>query len=185
MTNNPRRRLTRTVAILALYEFDTTDHDLSTIINAYLNMNIVERDVRVVAFLNLTALERGIEFDEDSPPIDTILRKDEMKMFQQIVKGVDDKRTTIDDMITTHAPDWPIKQLAVIDLNILRVAIYEAVYGDVPVSVAINEAVEIAKSFGGDNTPRFVNGVLGSIATVLESDAPVPPNFDDSDTWAS
>jgi N utilization substance protein B len=64
------------------------------------------------------------------------------------------------------APEWPVDQIAVIDRNILRIAIYELLFDmDTPPKVAINEAVELAKTFGSDSSPRFVNGVLGSLAT--------------------
>jgi N utilization substance protein B len=71
----------------------------------------------------------------------------------------------LDDFIAQHAPEWPLDQVAVIDRNILRIALWEfAVEGCTPVKVAINEAIELAKIFGADSTPRFVNGVLGSLA---------------------
>jgi len=68
-------------------------------------------------------------------------------------------------LIAEHAPEWPMDQLAVIDRNILRIALWEfAVEKCTPIKVAINEAIELAKMFGSDATPRFVNGVLGSLA---------------------
>lgn len=74
----------------------------------------------------------------------------------------------IDDVITRLAPDWPISQMAVVDRNILRIAVYEIMFSlDTPAKVVINEAVELAKAFGGDGAPRFVNGVLGSVMEVL------------------
>jgi N utilization substance protein B len=82
-----------------------------------------------------------------------------------IVKGVWPMVNTLDRFIAEHAPDWPLDQVATIDRNILRIALWEfAVYGKTPIKVAINEAVELAKVFGSDSTPRFVNGVLGSLA---------------------
>jgi len=72
---------------------------------------------------------------------------------------------TLDALIAEHAPEWPMDQLAVIDRNILRIALWEfAVEKCTPIKVAINEAIELAKMFGSDATPRFVNGVLGSLA---------------------
>ncbi len=71
----------------------------------------------------------------------------------------------LDDLIAVHAPEWPMDQLAVIDRNILRIALWEfAIEECTPVKVAINEAIELAKVYGSDATPRFVNGVLGSLA---------------------
>ena len=71
----------------------------------------------------------------------------------------------LDDFIAQHAPEWPMDQVAAIDRNIIRIALWEfAVSGLTPVKVAINEAIELAKLYGSDSTPRFVNGVLGSLA---------------------
>lgn len=72
----------------------------------------------------------------------------------------------LDKFIGEHAPEWPLDQVAVIDRNILRIALWEfAVSGQTPVKVAINEAVELAKVYGSDSSPRFVNGVLGSLSS--------------------
>jgi N utilization substance protein B len=84
---------------------------------------------------------------------------------REIVQGVWPIVYELDQFIAEHAPEWPLEQVAIIDRNILRIALWElAVNDDVPVKVAINEAVELAKSFGSDSSPRFVNGVLGSLA---------------------
>jgi transcription antitermination protein NusB len=84
---------------------------------------------------------------------------------QQIVMGVLPLVIRLDNFIAQHAPEWPLDQVAVIDRNILRIALWEfAVAGVTPVKVAINEAIELSKLFGSDSTPRFVNGVLGSLA---------------------
>lgn len=84
---------------------------------------------------------------------------------RQIIYGVLPLVTKLDGFISQHAPEWPLDQVAVIDRNILRIALWEfAVEGCTPVKVAINEAIELAKIFGSDSTPRFVNGVLGSLA---------------------
>jgi transcription antitermination factor NusB len=83
----------------------------------------------------------------------------------QIVFGVFPLIVKLDDFIAQHAPEWPLDQVATIDRNILRIALWEfAVAGCTPVKVAINEAIELAKLFGSDSTPRFVNGVLGALA---------------------
>jgi transcription antitermination protein NusB len=83
----------------------------------------------------------------------------------QIVQGVYPLFETLDYHIAKHAPDWPFDQVAPVDRNILRIALWEiAVYKKTPVKVAINEAIELAKVFGSDSTSRFVNGVLGSLA---------------------
>jgi N utilization substance protein B len=84
---------------------------------------------------------------------------------QELVSGVLDHREQIDGVIRQKAPAWPLEQVAVIDRNILRLAIYEILIDNrVPVRAAINEAVELAKSFGGESSPKFVNGVLGSVS---------------------
>jgi N utilization substance protein B len=83
---------------------------------------------------------------------------------RQIVFGVIPLRECLDKVIARYAPEWPLEQVAAIDRNILRIATWEfAVQKITPPSVAINEAVELAKCFGSDSTPRFVNGVLGSL----------------------
>ncbi len=84
---------------------------------------------------------------------------------RQIVFGVLAMKDHLDQFIAQHAPEWPLDQVAVIDRNILRIALWEfGVEIDTPIKVAINEAIELAKSYGSDSTPRFVNGVLGSLA---------------------
>ncbi len=81
-----------------------------------------------------------------------------------LVAGVIENKQTIDGQIRHFAPLFPLEQLAIVDRNILRLAIYEISFGkEVPVKAAANEAVELAKSFGGDSSPKFINGVLGSV----------------------
>lgn len=89
---------------------------------------------------------------------------------RHLVNGVLDHQVVLDIFIHRHAPDWPLEQMAYIDRNILRIAIFEfAVDGGTPVKVAINEAVELAKTFGSDSAPRFVNGVLGALVEHKET----------------
>ena len=84
---------------------------------------------------------------------------------RQIILGVWPLANKLDGFIAEHAPEWPLDQVAIIDRNILRIALWEfAVYSKTPIKVVINEAVELAKVYGSDSTPRFVNGVLGSLA---------------------
>ena len=88
-----------------------------------------------------------------------------VEFAQQIIMGVFPISATLDHFIAEHAPEWPMDHVAVIDRNILRIALWEFAVADVtPIKVAINEAIEMAKYFGADSTPRFVNGVLGSLA---------------------
>jgi N utilization substance protein B len=87
-----------------------------------------------------------------------------------LVNGVIKNKGTIDSEIQRFAPLFPLEQIAVVDRNILRLAIYEILIDrQVPVKAAVNEAVELAKSFGGDNSPKFINGVLGSIIANSDS----------------
>jgi len=84
---------------------------------------------------------------------------------RELVAGVLTNRERIDNMIQTYAPAWPVAQLAAIDRNILRLAMFEILMDNkVPVKAAINEAVELAKTFGSENSPRFINGVLGTVS---------------------
>lgn len=91
---------------------------------------------------------------------------DELSDFaRQIIFGVLPLTDTLDKIIARYAPEWPLDQIAAIDRNILRMALWEfAVSHETPVKVAINEAVELAKHFGSDSAPRFINGVLGALA---------------------
>jgi N utilization substance protein B len=89
---------------------------------------------------------------------------------RQLVEGVLTNRDKIDETIHRLAPAWPLDQIAVVDRNILRLAIYEILIDNkVPMRAAINEAVELAKTYGGENSPRFVNGVLGAVSALATS----------------
>ncbi|KAF0112538.1 MAG: N utilization substance protein B [Chloroflexi bacterium] len=91
-----------------------------------------------------------------------------LSFSRQIVTGVIPLISHLDDVIAEHAPEWPLEQVAVIDRNILRIALWEfAVAKITPIKVAINEAIELAKIFGSDSSSRFVNGVLGSLVNHL------------------
>ena len=84
---------------------------------------------------------------------------------EELVAGVRENRERIDATIEQTAPAWPLDQIAAIDRNILRLAIYEILIDNkVPMRAAINEAIELAKEFGGENSPKFINGVLGSVS---------------------
>ncbi len=103
-------------------------------------------------------LERNIE--EFGPGLD------DASFMKEIFNGVIKKKETIDEIIEKTAPDWPIDKISIVDRNILRIGLYELLFGDskqVPPKVAINEAIELAKSFGGENSSRFINGVLGGV----------------------
>jgi N utilization substance protein B len=84
---------------------------------------------------------------------------------RRLIRGVRQHRAEIDQIIREAAPTWPLNQLPVVDRNILRLAIFEILFDNtVPVKVAIDEAVELAKEFGGEASPKFINGVLGTVA---------------------
>ena len=96
------------------------------------------------------------------------LSADNANFARDLVRGVAQNKEKIDENIRRFAPAWPIAQIPVIDRNILRLAIFEILLDNkVPVKVAINEAVELAKLFGSDSSPKFVNGVLGSVSTLV------------------
>ncbi len=96
---------------------------------------------------------------------DNDLNENMAEFVSQITMGVWPIVKQLDQFIAEHAPEWPLDQVATVDRNILRIALWEfAVSENIPIKVAINEAVELAKVFGSDSSPRFINGVLGSLA---------------------
>ena len=117
--------------------------------------------------IDLTGHAPGTAIEErlsDEP-----MEKSLSDFVRQIVTSVLPLAVRLDNVIAQHAPEWPMDQVAVIDRNILRIALWEfAVEECTPVKVAINEAIELAKIYGSDSTPRFVNGVLGSLAARQE-----------------
>ena len=103
------------------------------------------------------AIERTVEGADAEP--------EAQKFALELARGVLDNRERIDETIRQTAPAWPLDQIAAVDRNILRLAIYEILIDNrVPMRAAINEAVELAKEFGGENSPKFINGVLGSVS---------------------
>lgn len=130
------RHLARTIVVQSLYEWDFYDHRVDL-------EKIVER--------NLAEFGPGI---------------DEPEFVWRLVHGVISHLPEIDKVIRKAAPEWPLNQIASIDRNVLRLGISELFYSnkkEVPPKVAINEAIEIAKNYGGPNSPKFVNGVLGTV----------------------
>lgn len=90
----------------------------------------------------------------------------DFSFVKNLVDGILKKKKDIDTIIVKAAPEWPIEKIAIVDRNVLRIGLYELIFGDrkeVPAKVAINEAIELAKSFGGDTSGKFVNGVLGAV----------------------
>ena len=124
-----------------------------------------------------TALETLYEVDLVDHPLGKVLQarvtdnpmeSKGIAFASALVRGVTDHQKDIDTFIARYAPEWPLDQMAVIDRNILRIAIFEFVIdGNTPVKVAINEAVELAKSYASDSAPRFINGVLGTLARLI------------------
>jgi len=124
----------------------------------------------------IAALQALFELDSvGHPPEDTIARQfedlsaspDVERFARELVNGVLENKEKIDQTIAHTAPAFPIEQMAAIDRNILRLAIYEILIDNkVPMRAAINEAVELAKEFGGENSPKFINGVLGSVSVL-------------------
>lgn len=131
------RHLQRSIAMQSLFEWDFNGSDKDSV------LGVVDKNVKDLAV--------GI---------------DETDLILTLVEGVLANQKDIDELIEQCAPEWPINQITIVDRNILRIGIYELLYGnydEVPPKVAINEAIELAKTFGGPNSAKFVNGVLGTI----------------------
>lgn len=133
---------------------------------------------RIVALQTLYEYEFRLESEDKTVDVKEILSRnleryetaiDDTKFVESLVAGVLKEQTAIDGKIQPIAPDWPIDQIARIDRNILRIGVYELLHQAeiVPPKVAINEAVELAKAFGSDNSSKFVNGVLGTAYRTL------------------
>lgn len=132
------RRRARRLTLEVLYEYDLAEHPAGEVL-----------------------ARRFQEMNEQDKPME----KAGSAFASQLVMGVLHHLDQMDKVIARYAPEWPLDQMAVIDRNILRMAIYEfLVDGETPVKVAINEAVELAKTYGSDSAPRFINGVLGTLA---------------------
>lgn len=154
-----RRRVIRSLTVQVLYELDHTTHDVQAVLATYANFDATDNDARSESFLSICAY-----YDETT----TSLSAADFQMLHRLVNGVVVHREILDSLVAEHAPEWPPDQIAPIDRNVLRQAIYELVYLKLPTKIVINEAVEIAKLFGTDSSSRFVNGVLGAIANHLE-----------------
>ncbi|MFN8470704.1 MAG: transcription antitermination factor NusB [Anaerolineae bacterium] len=126
------------------------------------------------------ALQALYEIDLVGHPSDEVLARqlegepEEVAEFARLLTHtVLEKKPRLDDIIREIAPEWPVEQMAVIDRSILRMALCEMLALDIPQKVAINEAVELAKTYGSDSSPRFVNGALGAFVTRMER-GPLP-----------
>lgn len=149
------RHQSRILAMQTLFEADTTDHELDEIIGRI--------------YFNDAAVPESAQDspDEDEADVDEV-PAEVASHAELLARGTTGALQEIDPIIEKAAPAFPIAQIAAVDRNVLRLAIYELYHQpDVPVGVAINEAVEIAKRFGGENSSKFVNGVLGTISRQL------------------
>ncbi|MDI6717634.1 MAG: transcription antitermination factor NusB [Patescibacteria group bacterium] len=135
------RHLIRSIILQSLYEWDFYKH---------------QEDLFKTIERNLNEFGLGI---------------DEPEFAWKLINGVITHLKEIDDIIRKAAPQWPLEQIPIVDRNVLRIGLYELIYADhneVPEKVAINEAIELAKNFGGENSGKFVNGVLGTVYKELE-----------------
>ncbi|MEK9134854.1 MAG: transcription antitermination factor NusB [Patescibacteria group bacterium] len=130
------RHLSRSIAMQSLYEWDFSEK---------------KSDLQKITERNIGEFGPGLE---------------DKSFTWQLVTGIVQHIQEIDKIIEKAAPQWPIDQISIIDRNVLRMGLYELLYEDktaVPPKVAINEAIELAKSFGGENSGKFINGVLGTV----------------------
>lgn len=105
---------------------------------------------------------------------ETRISEDAAGFARDLIAGVAKNKPRIDEYIKTYARAWPVSQMPAIDRNVLRLAIFEILIDNrIPVKIGINEAVELAKAFGGDNSPKFVNGVLGALVLNVKNDESV------------
>jgi N utilization substance protein B len=179
------RRRARHAALQALYELDTSGHSLElvmeervrelyrsaaaqalershrsaveTLIDEYAAHDFGDVPVETVAAMSradVTVVEAALECLRDLVP--------HVAYLQCIVRGVWSNRAVIDKVVARIAPEWPVEQMAPVDRNVLRIAIWEMATGATPVRVAINEAVELARLFSGEASRRMVNGALGT-----------------------
>jgi transcription antitermination protein NusB len=125
---------------------------------------------RVLALQKLFSLDfNENETQIEELPLDELVTLNNIEeynkeLYEKIVTGVPENKDVIDKMITEYAPQWPIAQMKLVDIQILRIAIFEGFLGKItPPKVALDEAIEVAKEFGGETSSKFINGVLGAI----------------------
>ena len=131
------RHLSRSIAMQSLYEWDFLGKQLETL------------DKIVVK--NIEEYGPGLENPD---------------FIWQLIRGVQKYLSQLDNIMAKAAPEWPVSQITIVDRNVLRIGLYELLYGskdEVPPKVAINEAIELAKNFGGESSGKFINGVLGTV----------------------
>lgn len=154
------RHLARTVVLQSLYEWDFYKSRRTDSKNKNkeggIPLSAGEPDLVKILERNLNEFAPGI---------------DEPEFAWRIAKGVIEHQKEIDNIIIKAAPDWPIEQISIVDRNALRIGLFELLYADpeeVPPKVAINEAIEMAKNYGGPNSGKFINGVLGTVYKEME-----------------
>jgi len=131
------RHLSRSIAMQSLYEWDFKGKE--------------PKQLKEVVNNNIEEFGPGIE---------------ESDFIWQIVNGVIENLPKLNEIIEKSAPEWPLDQITIVDRNVLRIGLYELLFGkreEVPPKVAINEAIELAKTFGGESSGKFINGVLGTV----------------------
>jgi N utilization substance protein B len=136
------RHIARSIVLQSLYEIDFRKNK--------------DSGARIILEKNIKEFGEGI---------------DEIDFMEKLSAGVLEHQPKIDKIIEKSAPEWPLEQITIVDRNVLRIGIYELLFGDkkeVPPKVAINEAIELAKNYGGESSGRFVNGVLGTIYREME-----------------
>jgi len=135
------RHLSRSIAMQSLYEWDFSEK---------------EKDLKEITERNIE--EFGSKLEDKT-------------FIWSLVVGIVEHIKEIDNVIRTSAPQWPLDKVSIVDRNVLRLGIFELLYSDknaVPPKVAINEAIELAKSFGGENSGKFINGVMGTVYDLIE-----------------
>jgi transcription antitermination protein NusB len=139
----PTRHLCRSVALQTLYEWDFRDE------KAFAPRT--EEDIKRAVTHNVAEFAPGLEKDV---------------FVYELIHGVIRHQKEIDEIISHSAPEWPLGQITIVDRNVLRIGIFELLFSnpeEVPPKVAINEAIELAKGFGGESSGKFINGVLGTV----------------------
>lgn len=131
------RHLSRSIVMQSLYEWDFSGKKAESL------KPIIEKNIK----------EFGPGLEDES-------------FVWQLINGIVKNLAALDKIIEKAAPEWPIEQITIVDRNVLRIGLYELLYGnkkEVPPKVAINEAIELAKNFGGESSGKFINGVLGTV----------------------
>lgn len=135
------RHLSRSIVMQSLYEWDFYNQ---------------ERDLKKIVERNIKEFGPGLE---------------EVDFIWKLIDGITSRLAQLNKIIEKAAPEWPLDKITVVDRNVLRIGLYELLYEnkeEVPPKVAINEAIELAKSFGGESSGKFINGVLGTIFKEIE-----------------